>query len=230
MKRRVLVVEDDELMGTSLCRALEASGYATERAISLAAARLLVAEQRPDLVLLDRSLPDGDGLALCAELTHSGPVLPIIVLTARSEEIDVVLGLNAGAVDYVTKPFRLAELLARVETHLRTAGVRAAAADDVLCQGDLRIDVPARRVWLDEAEVELRPREFDLLARLVRDAGKVLQREDLISELWDEHWFGSTKTLDVHVAHLRRKLGEPPGTPSRIASIRGVGYRFETTR
>jgi DNA-binding response OmpR family regulator len=229
----VLVVEDDELLGSSLCRALVASGYSAERSTTLAAARAACTERPPDAVLLDLSLPDGDGVSFSAALHATEPSLPIIMLTARSEEIDVVVGLNSGAVDYVIKPFRLAELLARLEAHLRTATARAhSASSDAdgernISVGDVVVDTASRRCWVADTEVTLRTREFDLLVRLIRDAGKVVRREDLISDVWDEHWYGSTKTLDVHIAHLRRKLSEEPGDASRIASIRGVGYRFE---
>ncbi len=229
MINRVLVVEDDELLGSSLCRALAASGYDTDRATTLAAARESFAAQRPDLILLDISLPDGDGLGWCSEVHHIEPTLPIIMLTARVEEIDIVVGLTAGAVDYVTKPFRLAELLARVDRHLRVAELHSAETTDhtIYVVEDVRVDLDSRRAWLADAEIELRPREFDLLARLMRDAGKVVKREDLISDLWDEHWFGSTKTLDVHITHLRRRFGEEAGDVSRISAVRGIGYRFE---
>ncbi len=229
MTDQILVVEDDELMGSSLCRALAASGYTTDRATTLSAARTSIADVRPALILLDLSLPDGDGLGFCAEVHAVHPTLPVIMLTARTEEIDVVVGLNVGAVDYVTKPFRLAELLARVERHLRIVSHHSdrQAVSTEYVVGDLRLAIDSRRTWLSGVEVDLRPREFDLLARLMRDAGKVVRREDLISELWDEHWFGSTKTLDVHITHLRRRFGEEPGSTSRISSIRGIGYRFE---
>jgi DNA-binding response OmpR family regulator len=136
-----------------------------------------------------------------------------------------VIGLDAGAVDYVSKPFRLAELLARIRVHLRRASV--GSGPPVITVGDVTVDVESRRAWCDGQEIELRAKEFDLLALLVRHAGKVVTREQLMCEVWDEHWFGSTKTLDVHLASLRRRLGEEPGQPSRIATLRGVGYRYE---
>jgi DNA-binding response OmpR family regulator len=227
---RVLVVEDDELLGSSLCRALATQGYDPVQALTLATARASFAEKQPDLIVLDLSLPDGDGLEWCASLHDSGELVPVIMLTARAEEIDVVVGLGSGAVDYVTKPFRLAELMARISAHLRTVSSRAGSiypATEVLDMAGVSVDVGARRVVVDENEVELRPREFDLLVRLMREAGNVVRREELIADVWDENWFGSTKTLDVHIAHLRRKFGEATGTVSRITSIRGVGYRFE---
>lgn len=225
----VLVVEDDELIASSLQRALTATGYEASVAGSVAAAEVALEAAPPDLVVCDLGLPDGDGLDLIARLRRSHPRLPVLVLTARDEEADVVAGLSTGAVDYVSKPFRLAELLARIAAHLRT--VRStpppAASDDTVALGDLRIDLGARRVLVSGREVELRPKEFDLLARLAADAGRVVRREDLMADVWDENWWGSTKTLDVHLNALRRHLGEEPGSPSRITAIRGVGYRLE---
>jgi DNA-binding response OmpR family regulator len=177
-------------------------------------------------VLLDLGLPDSDGVDLAGALLALHPALPVIMLTARTEEADVVTGLHAGAVDYVTKPFRLAELLARVQAHLRTGQARA-AGDRVLCVGDLRLDLGSRRLWMNGVEVKLRAKEFDLLARLAGEPGQVLTRTQLLAQVWDENWFGSTKTLDVHIAALRRRLGEDPGTPSRITALRGIGYRLE---
>ncbi|WP_218603489.1 response regulator transcription factor [Pseudonocardia abyssalis] len=227
MSPRVLIVEDDDLIGPSLQRALEASGYIAERVGDGATALPRVRDGAVDLVLLDLGLPDTDGIDLARAMLTSRPGLPIVMLTARAEEADVVTGLHAGAVDYVTKPFRLAELLARVHAHLRAAREHDEQGR-VIGVGDLRVDVAARRAWTAGGEVELRAREFDLLARLVRSAGEVVTREQLMSDVWDEHWNGSTKTLDVHVASLRRRLGEEPGMPSRITALRGVGYRLET--
>lgn len=225
----VLVVEDDELIASSLRRALAATGYDVAVAPSIAAAQQALADSAPDLVLCDLGLPDGDGLDLIASIRRGHPRLPVLALTARDEEADVVAGLSTGAVDYVTKPFRLAELLARIAAHLRTAEAAGPSRGptDHLSIGDLSIDVSARRVHVGPREVELRPKEFDLLVRLAADAGKVVRREDLMTDVWDEHWWGSTKTLDVHLNALRRHLGEEPGAPSRITAIRGVGYRLE---
>jgi DNA-binding response OmpR family regulator len=225
----VLIVEDHELIGSSLGRALRASGYRTSLAATIAAASNAIASTCPDLVVCDLGLPDGDGLDLVDQLRVHHPCLPVLVLTARDGEADVVAGLSAGAVDYVTKPFRLAELLARIAAHLRHRRVvdPTPPDDEVVTVGDLEVRVAARRVLVAGTEVELRPKEFDLLARLVADAGRVVRREDLMSDVWDEHWWGSTKTLDVHLNALRRHLGERPGTPSRITAVRGVGYRLE---
>jgi DNA-binding response OmpR family regulator len=224
----VLIIEDDELIADSLARALRTTGHDVTVARSVAEARPLLGN--PDLVLCDLGLPDGDGLSLIAAVASERPGVPVIALTARTEEADVVAGLATGAVDYLTKPFRLAELQARVAAHLRQAealrgtGSRRAAP---LVVGDLEVDVAARTVRVGGCTVDLRPREFDLLERLARQPGEVVRREVLMHDVWDEHWWGSTKTLDVHVASLRRRLGEAPGSPSRIATIRSVGYRLE---
>jgi DNA-binding response OmpR family regulator len=219
----LLVVEDDPGIGASLERALVNAGYGCRRAVTAAEAREHAGE--PDMVLLDLGLPDGDGIDLARELLARWPDVPILMVTARSEEMDVVIGLDSGAVDYITKPFRLAELLARIRAHLRTP-VRLPEAEE-LADGDVAIDLGARRVTVAGVEVQLRVKEFDLLVELVSNRGNVVTREDLMCRVWDEHWFGSTKTLDVHIAALRRRLGEAVGGPSRITVLRGVGYRWE---
>ena len=218
---RLLVVEDDETIGSTLIRALEAHGYQVTWTTSGADAIDLAAQA--DLVLLDLGLPDIDGLEVCRAIRRTDELVPVIMLTARQSDVDVVMGLDAGAVDYVRKPFSLSELVARVRVHLRTVNVTAA----VLELGDVRVDTGARRAWVAGVEVQLRAKEFDVLVLLALDAGRVVTRERLMAEVWDEHWFGSTKTLDVTMASLRRKLGEQAGSPSRIASLRGVGYRYE---
>src|SRR5205085_5986126 len=215
----VWLVEDDPSIGPGLVRTLMAEGHQVELATSAAEAGALTGD--PDLLLLDLGLPDGDGLDLCRQLSDRHPRLRTIILTARSSEIDVVLGLDAGAIDYVSKPFRLSELMARIRAQLRGRESNSIAV------GDLLIEPGPRRVRVADRTVELRPREFDLLVRLAADAGSVVHREVLMSDVWDEHWFGDTKTLDVHIAHLRRRLGEAPGQPSRITTVRGVGYRLE---
>jgi DNA-binding response OmpR family regulator len=220
---RVLVVEDDPSIGHGLTRALTDAGYTAELAPDAAHAEALADHHAPDLVVLDLGLPDGDGIELCGRLRQALPSTVILILTARSEEIDVVVGLDAGADDYVVKPFSLAELLARIRAHLR----RRPATDDtptLVESGNITVDLAARRVFVAGSEIDLRPREFDLLALLFSEEGSVVRREDIMSQVWDEHWFGSTKTLDVHLVALRRKLGDEA---SRITTIRGVGYRLE---
>jgi DNA-binding response OmpR family regulator len=231
---RLLVVEDEDLIGDSLVRALAAQGYDAYRAATIADAQALVDERRVDLVVLDLSLPDGDGVEFCTKLQAKHPLLPVVMLTARTFEADVVVGLSAGAVDYVTKPFRLAELFARIARHLQMAQTTAALHQHVVSSEDqqraaadgIHIDAGARRVWDNGIEVDLRPKEFDLLVRLTAEPGTVVTREQLLTDVWDENWWGSTKTLDVHINGLRRKLDPTIGV-SHITTIRGVGYRWE---
>jgi DNA-binding response OmpR family regulator len=223
---RILLVEDDSAIGRGVAQALETSGHDVDWVTSGADALDHAEAAPPALVLLDLGLPDTDGVLLCTELRRAHPSTTIVILTARTEEIDVVVGLDAGADDYLTKPFRLSELLARVRAHLRRP--RAPAnEDEVLSVADLTIDLGARRVIVAGAEVELRPKEFALLAMLAANVGRAITREAIMSEVWDEHWFGSTKTLDMHISSLRRKLGERDDGPSRITTLRGVGYRLE---
>jgi DNA-binding response OmpR family regulator len=219
----VLLVEDDDTIATALSRALTSEQYVVEWVAT--GNEALKRYPSADLVLLDLGLPDVDGLEVCRRIRVVDPVLPIVMVTARQEEIDVVVGLDAGALDYITKPFRLAELLARLRVQVRRNAHELEPR--TLQVGDVEIDTAARRAWVGGDEVELRTKELDLLILLVSEAGKAVTRERLMTEVWDEHWFGSTKTLDVHIASLRRKLGEQPGQPSRIATLRGIGYRFD---
>jgi DNA-binding response OmpR family regulator len=216
----VLLVEDDEAIASGLVRVLQSQGYTVQR---LARGGTAIAEATPDvgLVILDLGLPDVDGIDVCRALRAARPELAILILTARDQELDVVSGLDAGADDYLVKPFRLSELLARVRAHLR----RSAPPDEApppLRAGALTVDVAARRAWLGEQELALRPKEFDLLALLASEAGSAVTRERIMSEVWDLNWHGSTKTLDMHVLSLRQKLG-----PEAITTLRGVGYRLE---
>ncbi len=220
---RLLVVEDDDAIGEPLEEGLLREGFDVAR---VATGRAALDADDADFVLLDLGLPDLDGGEVCRRLRERSDV-PIIVLTARSDELDRVLLLEMGADDYVVKPFGFRELVARVRAVQRRTRPRdpVAGRGDVLVQGlgPLRIDRRARRVHLDGAEVQLAPKEFDLLSLLASEPGRVRTREELIEQVWDEHWWGSTKTLDVHVAALRRKLTHPDW----IVTMRGVGYRFD---
>jgi DNA-binding response OmpR family regulator len=220
---RLLIVEDDEGIRVPLARALEREGYAVD-GVGDGEEALRRIGQDPaahDLVIIDVGLPGIDGLEVCRRIRTRLPALPILFLTAQDGELDIVDGLDAGADDYITKPFRVSELLARVRANLR----RSTA--DLTQAGEVRIDPAARRAWREGEELDLSPKEFDLLALLVREAGRVVTRERIMAEVWDENWFGSTKTLDMHVSWLRRKLGEDAADPRHLVTIRGVGLRFE---
>jgi DNA-binding response OmpR family regulator len=224
----LLVVEDDEAIGRALVQALTGQGATVGWARSGTDA-LRMAATTTDLVLLDLGLPDMDGIEVCRRLRDRYPPLEIVVVTARSEEIDVVVGLDAGADDYIVKPFRLAELLARIRARLRRQQTGEPESVEVGSnRGRLHVDLAARRCSLDGEEVELRAREFDLLAVLALDAGRVVSRRRLMAEVWDRHFDSTTKTLDMHVSALRRKLDGPGAeTPSLITTVRSVGYRLE---
>ena len=221
MDQRVLVVEDDESIGQAVSDSLDAHGYDVEWCTTGITAQAAVERAMPDLVLLDAGLPDMDGFTLCRRLRERNRDLPIVLVTARDADIDIVVGLDAGADDYVTKPFSMNVLLARVRAHLRNA---ESDDDAVLEIGAVRVDPAAYGVTVDGQAVELRRREFELLVLLCRQAGRVVTRERLLAEVWDLHWDSSTKTLDMHVMALRRKLGDAID----IATVRGVGYRLDT--
>ena len=213
----LLVVEDDEAIAVPLVRGLERSGYEVTR---VATGREALDVDGVDLVLLDLGLPDLDGYEVCRRLRAASGV-PIIVVTARGDEGDRVLGLELGADDYVVKPFGIRELVARVRAVSRRAVVEPAGPQRV---GALEIDRRTRRVSVAGRELALAPKEYELLALLADDAGAVVRRDQIMEEVWDPHWYGPTKTLDVHVASLRRKLGDPRW----IETVRGVGFRLGT--
>jgi DNA-binding response OmpR family regulator len=220
---RLLLVEDDRAITGPLVRALEREGYEVD-AVGSGRDALACADQGTHhLVLLDLGLPDIDGIDVCRRLRTDHPSLPVLMLTARTDEVDTVVGLDAGADDYVTKPFRLAELLARVRALLRRS--TAPGAGELSVAG-VRVDPASRRAWRDDRELELTPKEFDLLWLLVSQPGMVVPRDRIMAEVWDINWFGSTKTLDMHVSWLRRKLHDDPADPQLIQTVRGVGYRF----
>jgi two-component system, OmpR family, response regulator RegX3 len=223
----VLLVEDEPSIADPFASALTRNGFATAIASTAGDALRLAREAPPDVVLLDLTLPDGDGRDVCRELRRVSDV-PIIMVTARGTVTDRVVGLELGADDYVVKPFAVDEVVSRIRAVLRRART-APPAPGVRSAGDLRLDAAARRAWRAGVELELTRKEFDLLERLVRDAGRVVSRETLMAEVWDENWFGSTKTLDVHVAALRRKLGDDPAKPRYIETVRGVGFRCVAT-
>ena len=224
-KRTILLVEDEESITTPLAEALERDGFRAEVAHTAADGLARGRAIRPDLVLLDLMLPDGSGLDVCRELRASSNV-PIIILSARGEEADRVVGLELGADDYVVKPFSAREVIARIRAVLRRAQGPSAGGDGPVEIGAVRLDPSRRAASLGGEPLELARKEFDLLALLMREAGTVVSRERLIDEVWDVNWFGSTKTLDVHVSALRKKLGDDPGSSRYIHTVRGVGFRF----
>jgi DNA-binding response OmpR family regulator len=219
-KRTILIVEDEKSITTPLAEALERDGFHTEIAHTVSDGLAKGKSVRPDLVLLDIGLPDGSGLDVCRELRRTSSV-PIIILSARGEEADRVVGLELGADDYVVKPFSAREVIARIRAVLRRASSPARAGEAPIQIGPVRLDPAKRMVSLNGTSVELARKEFDLLALLMQEAGSVVTRERLIDEVWDVNWFGSTKTLDVHISMLRKKLA-----PGLIHTVRGVGFRF----
>jgi DNA-binding response OmpR family regulator len=221
---RVLVVEDDESLGAGLVGLLAADGHEVRWARCAEDAGRLLRDGGADLVLLDLGLPDRDGLELCGEICgrHAGTV--VVVVTARTDEADAVRALDSGADDFVVKPYRPVELLARLRAHLRRRGDSGPLE---LRAGAVRLDQRSRRAWVGGLEIVLRPKEHELLAVLVGSAGEAVRREQLMEQVWDVHWSGSTKTLDVHVANVRRKLADAGERWDRIATLRGYGYRFE---
>ncbi len=214
---RVLLVEDEEAIAEPLAEGLRREGYVVT--VAGTAADALAAEEA-DVVLLDLRLPDGDGLDVCRALRARSAV-PIIVVTARGEEADRVVGLELGADDYVVKPFGIRELIARIRAVTRRAQGREVVGP--VRVGNLEIDERGRHARRDEQELELTPKEFDLLLALARDPGAVVTRRRLLEDVWNTSWYGSSKTIDVHVASLRRKLGDP----GVIETVRGVGFRLQ---
>ncbi len=224
MKPRVLVVEDEMSISEPLAAHLAREGFAPEVAGTIAAAREMFGRDEHDVVLLDVMLPDGDGRDFCREMRAHSDV-PIVMLTARGEEIDRVVGLELGADDYVVKPFSAGELVARIRA-IQRRGRAPAARRAPMTVGAITLDPSSRSVTKDGEPVELAAKEFDLLAMLMSRAGEVVGREEIMDEVWDPHWFGPTKTLDVHISWLRKKIEEEPSSPRYISTIRGVGFRF----
>ena len=223
----MLLVEDEASIVGPLAAALEREGFEIRVAGTAKEAVELGRKAEPDLVLLDLMLPDGSGYDVCRELRRSSDV-PIVMLTARGEESDRIVGLELGADDYVVKPFSAREVIARIRAVLRRAGRPGREADGPIEIGALRLDPGRHEVTLEGERLELSRKEYDLLHRLMSDAGAVVTREQLIEDVWDMNWFGSTKTLDVHVSGLRKKLDDDPSEPRYLHTVRGVGFRFSS--
>jgi len=221
----ILIVEDDNTVRETLALNLRAKGYEVLSADDGEAGLKAAREGSPDLVILDVMLPRLDGLTVCRILRRESEV-PIVLLTARGTEADKIIGLETGADDYIVKPFSLGEFLARVRAALRRVRP-ASAAPAELVSGNLRLDLTGRRAYRGEEEIPLAPREFDLLAMLMRNRGAVLTRELLLARVWGEDFPGDARTVDVHIRWLRQKIEIDASDPQRITTVRGVGYRFE---
>ena len=229
MAPTVLIVEDDEGIALPLMRTLGREGYAVDQVGDGGTAVERALDGDVDLMILDLGLPDIDGLEVCRQVRAGGYQGGVLILTARGGELDRVVGLDVGADDYMSKPFGLAELLARTRALLRRSSRASSVGDPAAApvhQSGLRVDTEARRVWVDDGEVPLTTKEFDVLALLSGSRGAVVTRERLMDEVWDRNWYGSTKTLDVTVGRLRHKLAER-GAPARVVTVRGVGFRLE---
>jgi DNA-binding response OmpR family regulator len=225
---RILLVDDETNLRHTVGYALRREGYEVATAEDGEKGIDTFRAMKPDLVILDVMLPRMDGLAVCRAIRRESDV-PVIMLTARDTELDTVVGLEVGADDYLTKPFSMVELVARVRAMLRRAAPRHGAAPERVEQGGLVIDVARRRVTRDGVELELKPREFDLLAHLAGSPGRVFTREQLLASVWGLDYSGDSRTVDTHVKTLRERLGDEADRPRWIETVRGVGYRFRET-
>ncbi|MGC5027859.1 response regulator transcription factor [Tsukamurella sp. DT100] len=227
MTTRVLLAEDDEAIASPLARALSREGYEVEVAGTGTDALRRALDEEYALLILDLGLPELDGLEVCREVRAARPELAVLMLTARTDEMDFVVGLDAGADDYVGKPFRMFELMARTRALLRRSAP-AQDAPEVVEAGGIRLDSTARRVTVDGADVALANKEFELLRFLMEHAGRLLTREEILADVWGDSDLRGSKTLDMHISWLRRKIGDDTGAAQRrIVTVRGVGFRFD---
>ena len=224
MTDKILLVDDEPTLRDTLALNLRAGGYEVVTAADGAAALEVAHAESPDLIILDLMLPEIDGLTVCRSLRQKSET-PILILTARTGELDKIIGLESGADDYLTKPFSLGELQARIRALLRRAGPRRLG--DEIRFGDLTLNLVSRRAFLGDRELVLSPKEFSLLAELMRHQGAVLSRDLLLTRIWGYDFYGDSRTVDVHVRWLREKIEADPSQPTRIVTVRGIGYRFE---
>lgn len=224
MSEKILLVDDEPTLRETLALNLRGAGYEVTTAGDGEVALEQAHENLPDLVILDLMLPELDGLTVCRSLRQFSDV-PILILTARTGELDKIVGLESGADDYLTKPFSLGELQARIRALLRRAGAKGLAEEIVA--GNLRLNLASRRATMDDRELVLSPKEFSLLLELMRHQGAVLSRDLLLTRVWGYDFYGDSRTVDVHVRWLREKIEEDPARPTRIVTVRGIGYRFE---
>jgi len=230
-QRKVLVIDDEAMIRKTVRLACEKEGYAVQEAENGTEAITKVDSFRPDIILLDLMLPDISGFDVCRDIRRAGTKVPILILSAKTEEIDVVVGLEIGADDYVLKPFRPRELLARIAAHLRKSRQEEdRESDGRMIFRDLVIDANERRVYRDETEIQLTHTEFDLLSFLASNAGKVLSREKILNSVWGYEYPIETRVIDVHVRNLRRKIEDDASHPLYILAVPGIGYRFTATK
>jgi DNA-binding response OmpR family regulator len=231
MKKRILVVEDDPHIRLGLCDALQTEGYEVVECGDGAQVIPLLRQRRPDLIVLDLMLPHKSGYDLCREIRNEKNRVPILILSAKGQEIDKVVGLELGADDYVVKPFSLRELLARLRALLRradpAAGSPAVGAPEIIRFGEVEIDPRALRGHRGENRFELTPREFKVLALLYQHRGNVVSRENILNEIWGVEYYGTTRTLDQLMVKLRQKIEPTPGDPQHLLTVHGYGYRLE---
>jgi DNA-binding response OmpR family regulator len=224
--KSVLVVEDEPTLVATLRYNLEREGHKVLTAVDGETGLSLARSQKPDVVLLDLMLPGMGGLELCRVLRRETTV-PILILTAKAEETDKVVGLELGADDYVTKPFSMRELMARIGALLRRAELAPVPERETLSHGDMEVDLRRRQVYRAGAELALKPKEYELLVFLLRNRGRAFTREQLLDQVWGYEYAGDTRTVDVHVSWLRQKIEPVPSKPTRLITVRGVGYRFD---
>jgi DNA-binding response OmpR family regulator len=224
--KKILIVDDEPTLVATLKYNLEREGFHVLTAGDGESSLSLARDEQPDLILLDLMLPRLKGFEVCRILRKEMSV-PILMLTAKGEEIDKVLGLELGADDYVTKPFGMRELIARVKALLRRAETQPSVDGEVLSAGDLRVDLRRREAAKSGVAVALKPKEFELLAFLMRNRGRAFTREQLLESIWGYEYAGDTRTVDVHVSWLRQKIEDTPQKPVRLITVRGVGYRFD---
>lgn len=225
MNEKILLVEDEKTLAKALKFSLEKEGFLVEVAHDGEEAMQSLSEEMPDLIILDLMLPKLDGYEVCRRLRRTSD-LPIIMLTARNEDIDKILGLELGADDYMTKPFNTRELLARIKAILRRAGQLEPGGRKTIRMGDLKVDLIRHRVTVEDKEIPLTAREYALLSFLASNPGRVYSREQLLEEVWGYDFCGDARTVDVHIRHLREKMEEHPAEPHYILTVWGTGYKF----
>jgi DNA-binding response OmpR family regulator len=225
----ILLVEDDATLAEALTYNLEREGYTVLRASDGMTALEMARRDVPDILVLDVMLPRLDGFSVCRMLRKESTI-PILMLTARQDEVDRIAGLELGADDYLTKPFSVGELLARIRAILRRSDRQPTTERDAVVIGGIKLDTGSRRVWRDETEVQLSQKEFDLLACMMRNRGLALSRDVLLERVWGGDYVGDGRTVDVHIRWLREKIETDPSTPAYVQTVRGIGYRFDTPK